>query len=161
MHIRVGSGFDVHKLVEGRKLIVGGIEIPFPKGLLGHSDADVLLHAITDAILGALALGDIGSWFPDTNPANKDIDSALLLLKVYAHVKSLGWTVYNIDSTIIAQAPKFRPFIDQIRSRIADILEIEVSQVGLKATTTEGLGFTGRGEGLAAQSTVLLVKNSL
>jgi len=156
--IRVGQGFDVHQLVEGRKCIIGGVDIPYEKGLLGHSDADVLLHAITDAILGALALGDIGKHFPDTAAEFKDADSLVLLKNVWAMAKERGYKLGNIDSTIIAQQPKMAPYIPQMAEIIADALEAEVDQVNVKATTSERLGFTGRGEGIAAQSVVCLVK---
>lgn len=156
--IRVGQGFDVHQLVEGRKCIIGGVDIPYEKGLLGHSDADVLLHAITDAVLGALALGDIGKHFPDTAAEYKDADSVVLLERVWALIKERGYKLGNVDATIIAQAPKMLPYIDAMREVIARVLEAELSQVNVKATTTEKLGFPGRGEGIAAQSVVLLVK---
>jgi 2-C-methyl-D-erythritol 2,4-cyclodiphosphate synthase len=156
--IRIGQGFDVHQLVEGRKCIIGGVEIPFEKGLLGHSDADVLLHAITDAILGALALGDIGKHFPDTDAAYKDADSVELLERVWASIKEQGYKLGNVDATIIAQAPKMRSYIDAMRAVIARVLEADLTQVNVKATTTEKLGFPGRGEGIAAQSVVLLLK---
>ncbi len=156
--IRIGQGFDVHQLVEGRPLIMGGIEIPYEKGLLGHSDADVLLHTIADACLGAIAAGDIGKHFPDTDPNFKDADSAVLLQHVWKLVKAEGYTLGNIDCSIIAQKPKMAPHIEQMRERIAKLLESTISQVNVKATTTEKLGFTGRGEGIAAQATVLLVK---
>ncbi|MFC0212845.1 2-C-methyl-D-erythritol 2,4-cyclodiphosphate synthase [Paenibacillus chartarius] len=157
--IRVGQGFDVHQLAEGRKCIIGGVEIPFEKGLLGHSDADVLLHAISDALLGALGLGDIGKHFPDTDAAYKDADSLVLLKRVWALVKERGYKLGNVDSTIIAQRPKMAPYIPQMVEIIAGALEAdELSQVNVKATTTEKLGFTGREEGIAAQAAVLLVK---
>ncbi|TCZ67516.1 2-C-methyl-D-erythritol 2,4-cyclodiphosphate synthase [Paenibacillus albiflavus] len=156
--IRVGQGFDVHQLVEGRKCIIGGVDIPYEKGLLGHSDADVLLHAITDAILGALALGDIGKHFPDTAAEFKDADSLVLLKNIWAMVKERGYKLGNIDSTIIAQQPKMAPYIPQMAEIIADALDADVDQVNVKATTSERLGFTGRGEGIAAQSVVCLVK---
>jgi 2-C-methyl-D-erythritol 2,4-cyclodiphosphate synthase len=159
--IRVGQGFDVHQLVEGRKCIIGGIDIPYGQGLLGHSDADVLLHAISDAILGALGLGDIGKHFPDTDQAFKDADSYQLLLQVWKLVKDAGYSLGNIDSTIIAQKPKMAPYIPAMVERIAKALEAEPSRVNVKATTTEQLGFTGRGEGIAAQSVVCLIKNVL
>jgi 2-C-methyl-D-erythritol 2,4-cyclodiphosphate synthase len=155
---RIGQGFDVHQLVEGRPLIIGGIKIPYEKGLLGHSDADVLLHTVADACLGAIAAGDIGKHFPDTDPAFKDADSAILLQHVWKLVKEAGYELGNIDCTIIAQKPKMRPYIDQMRSRIAELLEANIEQVNVKATTTEKLGFTGREEGIASQATVLLVK---
>ncbi|MBD1382787.1 2-C-methyl-D-erythritol 2,4-cyclodiphosphate synthase [Metabacillus arenae] len=154
--IRIGQGFDVHQLVEGRPLIIGGIEIPYEKGLLGHSDADVLLHTVADACLGAIAACDIGKHFPDTDPAFKDADSAKLLNHVWSLVKKQGYQLGNIDCTIIAQKPKMAPYIEEMRSRIADLLEGEISQVNVKATTTEKLGFTGRQEGIAAQAVVLL-----
>lgn len=156
--IRVGQGFDVHQLVEGRKCIIGGVEIPYEKGLLGHSDADVLLHAITDAVLGALALGDIGKHFPDTAEEYKDADSVILLERVWALIKERGYKLGNMDATIIAQAPKMLPYIDAMREVIARTLQADLSQVNVKATTTERLGFPGRGEGIAAQSVVLLIK---
>ena len=154
--MRIGSGYDVHKLVEGRPLIVGGIEIPYEKGLLGHSDADVLLHAISDALLGAAAEGDIGKHFPDTDPAYKGADSAELLRKVGNILSEKRFIIENIDATIIAQAPKMRPYIDQMRERIAEVLDLDLSQVNVKATTEEGLGFTGRGEAISAQAVCLL-----
>ena len=156
--IRIGQGFDVHQLVEGRPLIIGGITIPYEKGLLGHSDADVLLHTVADACLGAVAEGDIGKHFPDTDPAFKDADSKKLLTHVWGLVKQKGYKLGNIDCTIIAERPKMRPYIDQMREVIAGLLEAEMEQVNVKATTTEKLGFPGRGEGIAAQATVLLVK---
>ncbi|KRE44371.1 2-C-methyl-D-erythritol 2,4-cyclodiphosphate synthase [Paenibacillus sp. Soil522] len=159
--IRVGQGFDVHQLVEGRPCIIGGVTIPYEKGLLGHSDADVLLHAITDAILGALGLGDIGKHFPDTDAAFKDADSLKLLEAVWKLVRERGYKLGNIDSTIIAQRPKMLPYIPQMADIIAKALEADVTQVNVKATTTEQLGFTGRGEGIAAQSVVCLVKDVL
>ncbi|WP_424769132.1 2-C-methyl-D-erythritol 2,4-cyclodiphosphate synthase [Paenibacillus sp. sgz302251] len=159
--IRVGQGFDVHQLVEGRPCIIGGVTIPYERGLLGHSDADVLLHAITDAILGALALGDIGKHFPDTDAAFKDADSLKLLEQVWKLVRERGYKLGNIDSTIIAQKPKMLPYIPQMAEVIARALDADVSQVNVKATTTEQLGFTGRGEGIAAQSVVCLIKDVL
>ncbi|MFC0274112.1 2-C-methyl-D-erythritol 2,4-cyclodiphosphate synthase [Metabacillus herbersteinensis] len=158
--IRIGQGFDVHQLVEGRPLILGGIEIPFEKGLLGHSDADVLLHTVADACLGAIAAGDIGKHFPDTDANFKDADSAKLLSHVWQLVKEQGYILGNIDCTIIAQKPKMAPYIDQMQARIAELLESEVSNVNVKATTTEKLGFTGRQEGIASQATVLLQKST-
>ncbi|GBG06252.1 2-C-methyl-D-erythritol 2,4-cyclodiphosphate synthase [Paenibacillus sp. MY03] len=155
--IRVGQGFDVHQLAEGRPCIIGGVTIPYEKGLLGHSDADVLLHAISDAILGALGLGDIGKHFPDTDEAFKDADSVVLLERVWAMAKERGFKLGNIDSTIIAQRPKMLPYIPQMAEVIARTLEADVSLVNVKATTTEQLGFAGRGEGIAAQSVVCLV----
>ncbi|ADU65997.1 2-C-methyl-D-erythritol 2,4-cyclodiphosphate synthase [Desulfurispirillum indicum] len=155
---RIGTGFDVHALAAGRKLIVGGVEIPFPLGLQGHSDADVLLHAICDALLGAAALGDIGRHFPDNQQAFKDIDSRILLREVRQRIAQSGYTVVNIDATIIAQAPKMAPYIDQMRRNIAEDLCITVDEVNVKATTTEKLGFTGRGEGIASQAAALIGK---
>ena len=154
--MRIGMGYDVHRLVEGRKLIVGGVEIPYEKGLLGHSDADVLLHAIMDALLGAAALGDIGKHFPDTDPAYKGISSIKLLKHVGELLEKNLFLIENIDATIIAQAPKMRPHIDAMRQNIADALGIELSQVNVKATTEEGLGFTGSGEGISSQAICLL-----
>ncbi|MGN1158689.1 MAG: 2-C-methyl-D-erythritol 2,4-cyclodiphosphate synthase [Lachnospiraceae bacterium] len=154
--MRIGMGYDVHRLVEGRKLIMGGVEIPYEKGLLGHSDADVLLHAISDALLGAAALGDIGKHFPDTDPAYEGISSVILLQKVGELLEEHFFLIENIDATIIAQAPKMRPYIDTMRKNIADALGIEISQVNVKATTEEGLGFTGTGEGISAQAICML-----
>ena len=154
--MRIGMGYDVHRLVEGRKLIMGGVEIPYEKGLLGHSDADVLLHAIMDALLGAAALGDIGKHFPDTDPAYKGISSIKLLKHVGELLEKNLLLIENIDATIIAQAPKMRPHIDAMRQNIADALGIELSQVNVKATTEEGLGFTGSGEGISSQAICLL-----
>ncbi|MBB6675024.1 2-C-methyl-D-erythritol 2,4-cyclodiphosphate synthase [Cohnella nanjingensis] len=159
--IRVGQGFDVHQLTEGRDCIIGGVKIPYDKGLLGHSDADVLLHAISDAVLGALALGDIGKHFPDTDPAFKDADSVKLLERVWALVKERGYKLGNADATIIAQAPKMAPHIPAMVEVIARALEAEATQVNVKATTSEKLGFTGRGEGIAAQAIVCLVRDVL
>jgi len=156
--IRIGQGFDVHQLGEGRPLIIGGISIPYEKGLIGHSDADVLLHAITDAILGALSLGDIGKHFPDTDPQYKGADSAKLLQAVWELVKDKGFVLGNVDATIIAQKPKMAPYIPDMRKRIAELLEASDEQVNVKATTTEKLGFTGREEGIAAMAVVCLVK---
>jgi 2-C-methyl-D-erythritol 2,4-cyclodiphosphate synthase len=155
---RVGTGFDVHQLVTGRALIIGGVTIPYERGLLGHSDADVLLHAIADALLGAAALGDIGKHFPDTDPAHRGADSRGLLRTVVQRVREAGWTVGNIDATIIAQAPKMAPHIAQMRSNIAVDCDVELDCVSVKATTTEQLGFTGRGEGIAAQASALLMR---
>jgi 2-C-methyl-D-erythritol 2,4-cyclodiphosphate synthase len=155
---RIGQGFDVHQLVEERPLIMGGITIPYEKGLLGHSDADVLLHAVADACLGAVAAGDIGKHFPDTDPEFKDADSAKLLEHVWALVKERGYELGNIDCTIIAQKPKMAPYIDAMRQSIATLLEADITQVNVKATTSAQLGFTGRGEGIAAQTTVLIKK---
>lgn len=154
--MRIGTGYDVHKLVEGRKLILGGVEIPYEKGLLGHSDADVLVHAIMDALLGAAALGDIGLHFPDSDPEYKGADSLVLARRVSGILAENGYLIENVDSTVIAQAPKLRPYIDEMRANIADALEIDVSQVSVKATTEEHLGFTGRGEGISAQASALI-----
>lgn len=154
--MRIGHGYDVHKLVEGRKLIVGGVEIPYELGLLGHSDADVLLHAISDAILGAAALGDIGGMFPDTDEKWKDADSLVLLEAVVKRVNDEGYFIENIDSTLIAQQPKMKPYILSMRENIANACGIDVSQVSVKATTEEQLGFTGRKEGISAHAVVLL-----
>lgn len=156
--MRIGSGYDVHKLIEGRELIIGGVHIPYLKGLLGHSDADVLLHAIMDSLLGAAALGDIGKYFPDTNQNYKGISSILLLTKVLKLISSLGYKIENIDSTIIAEKPKMAPYIFKMRSNISEALNIDISMINIKATTEEGLGFTGRGEGISAQSICLLNK---
>lgn len=154
--MRIGTGYDVHRLVEGRKLILGGVDIPYEKGLLGHSDADVLVHAIMDALLGAAALGDIGLHFPDSDPAYKGADSLSLAGRVSRILEENGWTIENVDSTVIAQAPKLRPYIDQMRTNIARALRIDVTKVSVKATTEEHLGFTGRGEGISAQAAALL-----
>lgn len=156
---RIGQGFDVHQLTEGRPLIIGGITIPYEKGLIGHSDADVLLHTVADACLGAVGEGDIGRHFPDTDEAFKDADSAKLLEHVWMIVKEKGYKLGNIDCTIIAQKPKMAPYIGDMQMRIAELLEADASQVNVKATTTEKLGFPGRGEGIASQVAVLLVKN--
>ena len=154
--MRIGMGYDVHRLVDGRKCIIGGVDIPFEKGLLGHSDADVLLHAIMDALLGAAALGDIGKHFPDTDEAYRGISSMELLRKVGELLTEHTFLIENIDATIIAQAPKMRPHIDEMRENIARALGIEAMQVSVKATTEEGLGFTGSGEGISAQAVCLL-----
>lgn len=154
--MRIGMGYDVHKLVEGRKLILGGVEIPYERGLLGHSDADVLIHAIMDALLGAAALGDIGKHFPDTDPAYKGISSVKLLRHVGALLEENCFFIENIDATIIAQAPKMRPHIDQMRENIASALKIDINQINVKATTEEGLGFTGSGEGISSQAICML-----
>lgn len=159
---RVGEGYDVHKLVEGRDLILGGVKIPFEKGLLGHSDADVLLHAIMDALLGAMALGDIGKHFPDTDEKYKGVSSIELLKEVKRIIKDncekrgKAFEICNIDATIICQLPKLRPYIDNMRKNIAASLEIDIDRVSVKATTEEGLGFTGRGEGIAAKAISLV-----
>lgn len=154
--MRVGLGYDVHKLVEGRDLILGGVKIPYEKGLLGHSDADVLLHAIMDALLGAAALGDIGKHFPDTDPKYKGISSVKLLEHVGRLIDEKLYVIGNIDATIIAQRPKMAPHIEQMRRNVADALHIDVDQVNIKATTEEGLGFTGSGEGISSQAIVSL-----
>jgi 2-C-methyl-D-erythritol 2,4-cyclodiphosphate synthase len=156
--MRVGIGYDVHKLVEGRKLIIGGVDIPYDKGLLGHSDADVLLHAIKDAILGAVALGDIGKHFPDTDERYKGASSIELLIEVNNKLMDKGYRVNNIDSVVIAQKPKMASYIEQMRLNIAKALDIDLDRINVKATTTEQLGFTGRGEGIAAQSVVSVDK---
>lgn len=156
--MRIGSGYDVHKLVEDRKLIIGGVIIPHEKGLSGHSDADVLVHAVMDSILGALALGDIGKHFPDTDEKYKGADSIKLLEHVNTLIRSRGYMVNNIDSTIIAQSPKMAPHIQNMRSNIAKALDTDIDNINVKATTEEGLGFTGAKEGIAAQSICLLVK---
>ena len=154
--MRIGMGYDVHRLCDDRKMIIGGVEIPYEKGLLGHSDADVLLHAIMDALLGAAALGYIGKHFPDTDPAYKGISSLDLLSHVKGLIEEAGYAVANIDATIIAQAPKMRPYIDDMRKNIADTLGINMDQVNVKATTEEGLGFTGSGEGISSQAVCLI-----
>lgn len=154
--MRIGMGYDVHRLVEGRALIMGGVQIPHEKGLLGHSDADVLVHAVMDALLGAAALGDIGKHFPDTDPAYKGISSICLLEHVGRLLEENCFLIENIDATIIAQAPKMRPHIDAMRKNMADALRIDISQINVKATTEEGLGFTGNGEGISAQAICLL-----
>lgn len=154
--MRIGHGYDVHCLVEGRKLILGGVDVPYEKGLLGHSDADVLLHAIADAILGALALGDIGKHFPDTDPQYKGADSRKLLRQVLALAEQKGYLLGNVDATIVAQRPKLAPFIAEMRANIAKDLDAEPDRVNVKATTTEQLGFAGRGEGIAAYAVVLM-----
>ena len=156
--IRIGSGYDVHKLVEGRKLIIGGVDIPHAMGLLGHSDADVLLHSISDALLGAAAMGDIGCLFPDNDEKYKGADSLELLREVVRVIGAQGWHIVNIDSTVAAQAPKLRPYIDAMRRHIADACSLDVSCVSVKATTEEGLGFTGRREGISASAVCLIEK---
>ena len=157
--MRIGHGYDVHKLVEGRKLILGGVEIPYEKGLLGHSDADVLTHAIMDALLGALALGDIGKLFPDTDESYSGADSMVLLREVIKIISEKGYKIGNIDSTICAQRPKLSPHIDTMRSRIANVCGCDISQISVKATTEEKLGFTGEGLGISATAVVLLTFN--
>ncbi len=156
--MRIGHGYDVHKLVEGRDLILGGVKIPYEKGLLGHSDADVLLHAVTDALLGAAALGDIGKLFPDTDIQYKGADSILLMKTAYDAVKAKGYAAENIDATVLCQRPKLRPYIDTMRENIASALGLDTDAVSVKATTEEGLGFTGAGEGIAVHSVCLLRK---
>ncbi len=154
--LRIGSGYDVHRLIDGRKLILGGVEIPYEKGLLGHSDADVLLHAVSDALLGAAALGDIGKMFPDSDEKYAGADSLKLLSEVACRLKSKGFRVVNIDSTVIAQAPKISPYTDLMRENIARACGVEKGFVSVKATTEEGLGFTGEGLGISAFATVLI-----
>ena len=154
--MRIGHGYDVHRLVEGRDLILGGVKIPYEKGLLGHSDADVLLHAVSDALLGAAGLGDIGRHFPDTDPAYKDADSMKLLACVTEKVRAAGYCVGNVDVTMIAQKPKLLPYIPQMRENIANALGVSLSQVNVKATTEENLGFTGEGSGMACHAVCLL-----
>ena len=154
--MRIGMGYDVHRLVEGRKLILGGVEIPYEKVLLGHSDADVLAHALMDALLGAAALGDIGKLFPDNEQKFKDIDSMLLLKEVGNVLAEHNYSISNIDTTVVAQRPKLAPFIGQMRQRIAQVLNISEDKVSIKATTTEGLGFTGEGAGIAAYGVCLI-----
>ena len=156
--LRIGTGYDVHRLAEGRRLILGGVEIPFDRGAVAHSDGDVLLHAVCDALLGALALGDIGQHFPPSDPAYAGISRLLLLEKTAALAAARGYRVVNLDATIIAQAPKLAPYIPAMREAIARVLGIEAAAVSVKATTEEKLGFTGRGEGIAAQAVVLLEK---
>lgn len=155
--MRIGHGYDVHRLVENRKLILGGVEIPYEKGLLGHSDADVLAHAIADALLGAAALGDIGTLFPDNDPAYAGADSLVLLSKVVKRIHQDGFSIGNIDATVLAQAPKLRPYIDDMRRKLAAACSLPVECVSVKATTEEGLGFTGSGEGIAAHAVCLLI----
>ncbi len=156
--IRVGNGYDVHKLAKNRRLILGGVEIPHETGLLGHSDADVLLHSISDALLGAAALGDIGCLFPDSDEKYKDADSLLLLSEVVRELESKGWEIVNIDAIIVAQAPKLRPYIDAMRANVARACKIDISCVSIKATTEEGLGFTGSREGISSYSVCLIEK---
>lgn len=157
--IRIGQGYDVHQLAEGRPFILGGVEIEHDRGLLGHSDADVLLHTITDAALGAIGGGDIGKHFPDTDPEFKDADSRKLLTHIWEYVKEQGYELGNVDCTVIAQKPKLAPYIEQMRESIANLLEADISQVNVKATTSEHLGFTGREEGIAALAVILLHKH--
>lgn len=154
--MRIGYGYDVHRLAENRRLVIGGVEIPFAKGLLGHSDADVLLHAIADALLGAAALGDIGKHFPDNDNAFKDIDSRVLLRRVVELITAKGYKISNIDATILAEAPKMAPHIEAMRQNIAADCGLDISRINVKATTEEGLGFTGEGKGIAAHAVCLL-----
>lgn len=156
--MRIGHGYDVHRLVEGRKCIIGGVEIPYDKGLLGHSDADVLLHAIMDSVLGAMAQGDIGKHFPDNDARYKGVDSLMLCSAVYEIMKNKGYIIGNIDATVIAQAPKLSPYIDQMREKIACAFKTNVENISVKATTEEKLGFTGEGLGIAAHAVCLLQK---
>ncbi|MFH0920788.1 MAG: 2-C-methyl-D-erythritol 2,4-cyclodiphosphate synthase [Fibrobacterota bacterium] len=158
MDFRIGSGFDAHRLVAGRDCIIGHVKIPHDQGLLGHSDADVLLHAVADALLGALALGDIGKHFPDTDPAYQGADSLALLARVFALVEQKGFVVANVDATLMAQAPKMAPHVPAMCAHIARCLKVATDRVSVKATTTEGMGFTGRGEGIAASAVVLVYK---
>ena len=158
--IRIGQGYDVHRLVEDRELWLCGVKVPHTRGLLGHSDADVAIHALCDAILGALALGDIGAHFPDSDPRYKGIDSKLLLKEVVNLIESRGWKVGNVDITIIAQAPKLRGYIDSMRSTLSEIMKVEIDAVSVKATTTEELGFEGRKEGISAMAVALLTNGS-
>jgi len=159
MKYRIGIGFDVHAFADDRKLIIGGVEIDYEKGLEGHSDADVLLHAITDALLGSLALGDLGKHFPDTDDKYKNADSKILLRDAYKLIQAKGYTIGNIDAVVSAQIPKFAPYIDSMRKVISGLVDTEIENVSVKATTTEKLGFVGREEGIAAFSTVLVVKS--
>lgn len=159
-NFRIGYGYDVHRLVEGRNLILGGVHIPHKVGLDGHSDADVLLHAISDALLGSLALGDIGKHFPDTDEAFKNADSRKLLSKVYQLIKDKGFRLVNIDSTIVAQKPKLAPYVDEMRRNIAEDLVLEIDRVSVKATTSEKLGFEGAEQGISAKAVVLITKSS-
>ena len=159
MNIRIGNGLDVHALVTGRNLVLGGVTIPFERGLKGHSDADALLHAICDAVLGALGEGDIGAHFPDADPRYKDADSRILLRTIWQRAVAEGYSLGNVDATIVAEAPKLAPYIRQMTANIAADLGAGMERVNVKATTTEGLGFTGRGEGIAALATVLLIRN--
>lgn len=160
MSYRIGSGVDFHQLVQGRDLWIGGVKIPHHKGALGHSDADVLLHAICDAMLGALSLGDIGTHFPDTDNSFKNIDSKILLERSFALIKNKGYKIVNIDSTLCLQEPKIKPYVQQMQTTISGILDIQMEDVSIKATTTEKMGFVGREEGLVAYATVLLIKAS-
>lgn len=161
MNFRVGLGYDVHPFEEGRKLLLGGVEIPFNKGLKGHSDADVLLHSITDALLGAAGLGDIGTHFPDTDPKYKNVDSTILLKESFRLVKNAGYELSNMDATVVAEAPKIMPHVMAIRKKIISLLECELDQVSIKATTSEKMGFVGRGEGIAVHAIVLICKRAV
>lgn len=154
--MRIGHGYDVHVLTEGRKLIIGGVEIPYEKGLLGHSDADVLLHAVSDALLGAAAMGDIGGMFPDNDPKFEGADSLVLLKQVVSRLKKEGYSVGNIDCTVIAQKPKMKPYIEKMRENIASACETDIGRINVKATTEEKLGFTGRGEGISAHAVCII-----
>lgn len=155
--MRIGQGYDVHRLVEGRSLILGGVPIPYEKGLLGHSDADVLTHALMDALLGAAALGDIGQLFPDADPAYAGADSLVLLKTVCEYLKEKGFAIGNVDITVVAQRPKLAPYREEMRQRLAETMELDISAVSVKATTEEGLGFTGSGEGISAMAIALLL----
>ena len=155
---RIGYGYDVHKLIEKRKLILGGVEIPFELGLLGFSDADVLIHAIIDGLLGSLALGDIGTMYPDNDPINKDINSRILLVKTYQKVREKGWIINNLDATICAQKPKLQPYILQMRRNIAQDLQTDIENISIKATTEEELGISGSGKGMTAHCVVMIVR---
>ena len=157
-NFRVGHGYDVHRLVPDRALILGGVTVPYEKGLLGHSDADVLLHAVCDSLIGALALGDIGKYFPDTDPAYKNIDSRILLSRTAELIREKGWQIGNIDATVVAQAPRLSPYIQQMRENIAAVLDLPLDAIGVKATTEEHLGFTGEGLGIAAHAVCLLFR---
>lgn len=157
--MRIGHGYDVHKLVEGRDLIVGGVKIPYEKGLLGHSDADVLLHAVSDSLLGAAAMGDIGGMFPDNDPQFLDADSLVLLRRVFERLRESGYKVINVDATIIAQRPKMKPYIPEMKMNIAAALSTSIDNISVKATTEEEMGFTGRGEGISAHCVCLIDKN--
>lgn len=154
--MRIGHGYDVHKLVQNRRLVLGGVTIPYEKGLLGHSDADVLAHAIADALLGAAAMGDIGGHFPDTDPSYQDADSLILLSKVCGLLENNGYRIENIDSTVVAQAPKLKPYIEEMRQKLAAACKLNVGQISVKATTEENLGFTGSGEGIAAHAVCII-----
>lgn len=156
--MRIGHGYDVHRLTEGRALILGGVTIPYEKGLLGHSDADVLAHAITDALLGAAAKGDIGAWFPDTDPQYRGADSLKLLSFTCAMLRREGYEIGNIDATVLAQAPKLKPYIEEMRRNLASACGVDMDRISVKATTEEGLGFTGSGEGMAAHAVCLISK---